>query len=120
MQRFSPARFSLCPLLLALLFGSMPASAQPASVPIRPTAPTPAIAPARPALAPTQQRVAPASPRAAACHNGMSLASFLAELKQQAAASGVSQAAIAAASPYLVYDQGIVNRDPGQRLVGQA
>jgi len=45
---------------------------------------------------------------------------FLADLKQQAVAAGVSQQAIAAASPYLVYDQGIVNRDRGQRVFGQA
>jgi lytic murein transglycosylase len=58
-------------------------------------------------------------PRAAACHNGMSFDRFLADLKQQAAAAGVSQRAIAEASPYLVYDQGIVNRDRGQRVFGQ-
>src|ERR1700750_666748 len=57
--------------------------------------------------------------RGASCHSGQSFEQFLAGLKQQAAAGGVSQAAIAAASPYLVYDQGIVNRDRGQRGVGQ-
>ena len=45
---------------------------------------------------------------------------FLADLKQQAVAAGVSQRAIAEASPGLVYDQGIVNRDRGQRVFGQA
>jgi len=59
------------------------------------------------------------SPRAASCHNGQSFDRFLAELKQKAAADGVSQRAIAEASPYLVYDQGIVNRDRGQRVFGQ-
>ena len=44
---------------------------------------------------------------------------FLADLKQQALAAGVSQRALAAASPWLVYDQGIVNRDRGQRVFGQ-
>lgn len=44
---------------------------------------------------------------------------FLADLKAQAAAAGVSPRAIAEASPYLVYDQGIVNRDRGQRVFGQ-
>jgi lytic murein transglycosylase len=44
---------------------------------------------------------------------------FLADLKAQAVAAGVSQQAIAEASPYLVYDQGIVNRDRGQRVFGQ-
>jgi lytic murein transglycosylase len=49
----------------------------------------------------------------------MSFDRFLGELKQQAAAAQVSQRAIAEASPYLVYDQGIVNRDRGQRVFGQ-
>ncbi|MET0968411.1 MAG: lytic murein transglycosylase, partial [Tardiphaga sp.] len=57
--------------------------------------------------------------RAAACHNGQNFDQFLAGLKQQAVAAGVSQRAMAEASPYLVYDQGIVNRDRGQRVFGQ-
>jgi membrane-bound lytic murein transglycosylase B len=57
--------------------------------------------------------------RGASCHGGQSFEQFLAGLKQQAAAAGVSQAALAEASPYLVYDQGIVNRDRGQRVFGQ-
>jgi lytic murein transglycosylase len=56
----------------------------------------------------------------AACHNGMSFDRFLVELKQQAVAAGISQRAIAAASPGMIYDQGIVNRDRGQRVFGQA
>jgi lytic murein transglycosylase len=57
--------------------------------------------------------------RGASCHNGMSFPQFLASLKQDAVKAGVSSRAIAAASPYLVYDQGIVNRDRGQRVFGQ-
>src|SRR3954466_7630628 len=57
--------------------------------------------------------------RGASCHGGQSFEHFLAGLKQQAAAAGVSQGAIAAASPYLVYDQSIVHRDRGQRVFGQ-
>ena len=49
----------------------------------------------------------------------MSFPQFLETLKQDAIKAGVSQRAIAAASPYLVYDQGIVNRDRGQRVFGQ-
>jgi lytic murein transglycosylase len=49
----------------------------------------------------------------------MSFERFLADLKTQAAAAGVSQRALAEASPYLVYDQGIVNRDRGQRVFSQ-
>jgi len=70
-----------------------------------------------------QTTLPPAKPapssRAAACHNGMSFDRFLAELKQQAVAAGVSQRALSEAAPYLVYDQGIVNRDRGQRVFGQ-
>ena len=49
----------------------------------------------------------------------MSFDRFLADLRQQAAAAGVSQRALAEATPGLVYDQGIVNRDRGQRVFGQ-
>src|SRR6202048_3960502 len=85
--------------LLAILCGSQPVSAQPIATP------------AKPATSPTQ--------RGASCHNGMTFDRLLADLKQQAVAAGVSQRAIAEASPYLVYDQGIVNRDRGQRVFGQ-
>ncbi|MDB5655087.1 MAG: Lytic murein transglycosylase [Tardiphaga sp.] len=57
--------------------------------------------------------------RGAACHGGQSFDQFLAGLKQQATAAGVSPRAIAAASPWLVYDPKIVNRDRGQRVFGQ-
>lgn len=69
---------------------------------------------ARPAAIP-----ATPSPRAASCHNGQSFDRFLAELKQQATAAGVSSRAMSAAAPYLTYSQGIVNRDRGQRVFGQ-
>src|SRR3954466_13672435 len=62
-------------------------------------------------------------PRARAARRGLPwrarLLAILAGLKQQTAAAGVSQGAIAAASPYLLYDQSIVNRDRGQRVFGQ-
>jgi membrane-bound lytic murein transglycosylase B len=94
-------------VILALLCGPRQASAQQLlPFPARPT-----VAPARPPAAP--------SPRAASCHNGASFDRFLADLKQQAAADGVSQRALAEAAPYLVYDQSIVNRDRGQRVFGQ-
>ena len=70
-----------------------------------------------------QTALPPAKPapssRAASCHNGQSFDRFLTELKQQALAAGVSQRALSEAGPYLVYDQGIVNRDRGQRVFGQ-
>ena len=74
--------------------------------------------PTRPAPIAPKPPTAP-SMRAASCHNGASFERFLADLKQQAIAQGVSQRAIADASPYLTYDQGIVNRDRGQRVFGQ-
>ncbi|ABE61940.1 Lytic murein transglycosylase [Nitrobacter hamburgensis X14] len=57
--------------------------------------------------------------RGASCHNGMSFPQFLRGLEQDAQKAGVSQRAISAAAPYMVYDQGIVNRDRGQRVFGQ-
>jgi lytic murein transglycosylase len=107
MQGFSMTRFLPGAVVLALSCGPQPAPAQQLfPAPARPTA-----APARPPAAP--------SPRAASCHNGASFDRFLADLKQQAAAAGVSQSALSEAAPYLVYDQGIVNRDRGQRVFGQ-
>ncbi len=71
---------------------------------------------ARPVPAPQRPTT---SLRAASCHNGASFEKFLAELKQRALSEGVSQRAIEEASPYLTYEQGIVNRDRGQRVFGQ-
>jgi len=99
------ARFLFCGILFATLCGSPPASAQ-------------LLGPAGQSTATPRPPAAP-SPRAAACHNGASFDRFLAELKQQAVAAGVSQRALSEAAPYLVYDQGIVNRDRGQRVFGQ-
>ena len=93
-------------MIAAALAFSSPASAQFAPVP-----PRPAVATPRAATAP--------SARAASCHNGASFEHFLADLKQRAITEGVSQRAIAEASPYLTYNQGIVNRDRGQRVFGQ-
>jgi membrane-bound lytic murein transglycosylase B len=45
---------------------------------------------------------------------------WLARFKAEAIAQGVSRNAIAAASPYLVYDQRIVNIDRGQRIFAQS
>ncbi len=57
--------------------------------------------------------------RAGACRNGASFERYLDNLKQDAVAAGVSQRAITLALPGLTYDQGIVNRDRGQRIFGQ-
>ncbi|MBR0932576.1 lytic murein transglycosylase [Bradyrhizobium jicamae] len=90
--------------MVALACPSVASAQQPLPVPVKPT-------PAKPRVA--------AVPRAASCHDGASFDRFLAELKQKAVAAGVSQQTIAEASPYLTYDQGIVNRDRGQRVFGQ-
>src|SRR5438477_3658853 len=100
-------RFFICALFSSVLSGPQQASAQPIAAPARAIA----AAPARPIATP--------APPGAACHSGMSFDRFLTDLKQQAVAAGVSQRALAEASPGLVYDQGIVNRDRGQRVFGQ-
>src|SRR5436190_13853524 len=86
----------------------------------RPAAPWPAAtAPGLAAPGTTAPRPTAPSPRGAACHGGASFDRFLADLKQRAVSEGVSQRTLAAAATYLVYDQGIVNRDRGQRVFGQ-
>lgn len=98
----------------AQLFQQQP-QARPA-----PGAPRPAAAPMPvPATGAPRAAATSPSPRAAACHGGASFEKFLADLKQRALSEGVSQRTLAAAAPYLVYDQGIVNRDRGQRVFGQ-
>jgi lytic murein transglycosylase len=57
--------------------------------------------------------------QAASCRTGGPYDQWLAELEREAMASGVSQQAIAAAAPYLTYDQRIVNIDRGQRVFSQ-
>jgi lytic murein transglycosylase len=104
----------------ALLLHSSVASAQLFQQQPQPSraAPRPAV-PGAP-VATTPRPAGTLAPRGgAACHNGMSFDRFLAELKQRAAGEGVSQHTLAAAAPYLTYDQGIVNRDRGQRVFGQ-
>lgn len=53
------------------------------------------------------------------CHNTGSFDAWLAKFKQEAEAQGISRAAIAEASPYMVYDQRIVNIDRGQKFFAQ-
>src|SRR5260370_25381433 len=107
MRNLSTARFFLGIFSVAVVGGPQSASAQQ----LLPPPGKPAAAPSRPATTP--------APRVASCHNGASFDRFLADLKQQAVAAGVSQRTITETSPYLVYDQGIVNRDRGQRVFGQ-
>jgi lytic murein transglycosylase len=57
--------------------------------------------------------------QAAPCRTGGPYEQWLAELEREAMAAGVSQQAIAAAAPYLTYDQRIVNIDRGQRVFSQ-
>src|SRR5437016_1553540 len=53
------------------------------------------------------------------CRNTAPFEPWLADFKKEAAAKGISQATIAAASPYLVLDQRIINIDRGQRFFAQ-
>ncbi len=53
------------------------------------------------------------------CRNTGSFEAWLADFKKEALAKGISQSALAAASPYLVLDQRIINIDRGQRFFAQ-
>jgi lytic murein transglycosylase len=53
------------------------------------------------------------------CRTGGPYDKWLAEFEREALAEGISQQAIAAAAPYLTYDQRIVNIDHGQRVFTQ-
>ena len=53
------------------------------------------------------------------CHNSGSFDAWLAKFKQEAEAQGISRAALAAAAPYLVLDQRIINIDRGQKFFAQ-
>ena len=53
------------------------------------------------------------------CRNTGAFEPWLAAFKKDAAAQGISPAAIAAATPYLVLDQRIINIDRGQRFFAQ-
>jgi len=57
--------------------------------------------------------------QAAPCRTSGPYDKWLADLEREAIAQGVSQGAIAAAAPYLTYDQRIVNIDHGQRVFSQ-
>jgi lytic murein transglycosylase len=107
-------RIAIAAIAASLTLSSAALAQQPFLPPARtvPAAPRPANAAPKPAAAPALRG-------GAACHGGMSFDRFLADLKQKAVAAGVSQRAISEASPGLVYDQGIVNRDRGQRVFGQ-
>ena len=55
----------------------------------------------------------------APCRTSGSYESWLAAFEREAATDGIAQSAIAAAAPYLTYDQRIVNIDRGQRVFTQ-
>jgi len=60
-----------------------------------------------------------AAAAAAPCRTSSPYDKWLAEFEREAMAQGISQQAIAAAAPYLTYDQRIVNIDRGQRVFTQ-
>ncbi|HXW42319.1 MAG TPA: lytic murein transglycosylase [Xanthobacteraceae bacterium] len=62
---------------------------------------------------------ATAANAAVPCRTGGPFDQWLAGLQREAAADGISQRAVAAAAPYLTYDQRIVNIDRGQRVFTQ-
>jgi lytic murein transglycosylase len=63
--------------------------------------------------------LASAAQAAAPCRSDGPYDKWLVNLEREAALQGVSQQAIAAAAPYLTYDQRIVNIDHGQRVFTQ-
>jgi lytic murein transglycosylase len=68
-------------------------------------------------LAPT---AVPAQSGAVSCRsNAGTFERWLEAFKQEAVADGVSRGTLAEASPYLVYDQSVVNKDRGQRVFAQ-
>ena len=56
---------------------------------------------------------------AAPCRSGGPYDKWLGEFEREAMAQGISQQTIAAAAPYLTYDQRVVNIDRGQRVFTQ-
>jgi lytic murein transglycosylase len=56
----------------------------------------------------------------AQCRNTASFERWLEDFKREAIAQGISPRTIAAASPDMAYDQGVVNRDRGQRVFSQS
>jgi lytic murein transglycosylase len=62
---------------------------------------------------------APALAQNANCRNSGSFERWLTDFKKEALAQGISATAVNAASPYLVYDQRIINIDRGQRFFSQ-
>src|SRR5690242_11479961 len=61
----------------------------------------------------------PALAQRATCHKGASFEQWLSDFKREAAAQGVSQRAISAASHLMTYDQTVVNKDRGQKVFSQ-
>src|SRR5271170_6270010 len=57
--------------------------------------------------------------QAAPCRTGGPYGTWLADLEREAMTAGISQGTIAAAAPFLTYDQRIVNIDRGQRVFSQ-
>jgi lytic murein transglycosylase len=56
---------------------------------------------------------------AASCHNNGSYEQWLAQFKKDAAAQGISQKVIAAATPSMTFDAAIIRRDHGQSVFQQ-
>src|SRR5262245_6493365 len=57
---------------------------------------------------------------AATCRNTGSFDKWLADFKKEALAQGISPSVLAAASPYLQFEQRIINRDRAQGVFNQS
>jgi lytic murein transglycosylase len=113
----------------AVLFSFLCAATAGLSAPLSdPTAPAPTAKPAaKPKAAPANKpaTAAPPAPAAAAaaaaapCHTTGAYDAWLAAFEREALAQKISQRAISAAAPHLVYDQKFINIDRGQRVFTQ-
>jgi lytic murein transglycosylase len=61
-----------------------------------------------------------ANAQSLACRKGQNFEQWLAGFKQQAIAHGISQQTLAAAAPYLTFDQSIISKDRGQGVFSQS
>src|SRR5579872_4344421 len=110
-MRKSAFAASLC---FALLAGAI-ANAAPPATPAAPGTAKPAKPPAaKPSTAP-----AASAASAAPCRTTGTYDAWLAAFEREAKAQGISAQAVAAAAPYLTYDQKIIYIDRGQRVFTQ-
>ena len=108
-------------VLFSVLCAATAGLSAPLSDPTAPAAnPKPAAKPkAAPANKPATAAPAAAAAAAAPCHTTGAYDAWLAAFEREALAQKISQRAISAAAPHLVFDQKFINIDRGQRVFTQ-